>query len=96
MSERMTKDEAWEQIAWYATFSDAVDQIVNAHDALAALVDWPALLEAGERAGQVRRINRFGLSSGYAWVLVEDLCPACRSADGRCPNGPNGLPGCIA
>ena len=52
-ADRMTEEEARERLAFYATFSDAVDQIINAHDALAVLVDWPKLLEAGERVGRM-------------------------------------------
>lgn len=57
MSDRMTEEEARERLAWYATFSDAVDQIRTAYDALATLVDVPEMLAAMERAGKVERFE---------------------------------------
>jgi len=64
-ADRMTSEDARERLAFYATFSDAVDQITTAYDALAVLVDWPELLKAGERAGKVEQ--GVGVPYGIEW-----------------------------
>lgn len=53
----------------------ALDAILATTDALAVLVDWPALLEAGKRAGRVRSEHTHGdppNTFGYRyWRLTE-------------------------
>jgi len=70
----MTEDVARERLAFYATFSDAVDQITTAYDALAVLVDPAEILAAMARAGKVERWWTRGdppMTHGYTyWRLV--------------------------
>lgn len=68
----LTPEEARERLVqhcrgpWQPSLS--LDAILATLDALAVLVDWPALLEAGERAGKVERIvNTWGFT---VWRLA--------------------------
>ncbi len=52
-TEGMTPEEARERLAFRCTFSDAVDQILDSHDLLAAVLDPAEMLAAWQRAGRV-------------------------------------------
>ncbi len=73
---RMTPEDAKERLAFYATFSDVVDQITHdVHDALAALLDPDEMLRAWERAGQVTRHHAGGappMTFGYEFWRIEE------------------------
>ena len=73
MSEAMTPEEATERLAFYCTFSDAVDQIRTACDVLAALVDPAAMLSAWERTGKLQRLSgadeAWDIGDRDAWCL---------------------------
>lgn len=62
---RMCEDEAREHLAFYATFSDAVDQIITAYDALAALLDPQEMLKAWEKAGKAKHVGWQCIDPGY-------------------------------
>lgn len=65
MPDPLTRDEARERLHWFvvqnltdAEASEELDNILTTTDALAALVTWPALLKAGEKAGKVKQTHR--------------------------------------
>lgn len=68
----LTPEEARERLATVISHTYGSDPesvtviyaILATVDALAALVDWPALLAAGERAGKVERLE---FSEGQPW-----------------------------
>ncbi len=65
----MTPEEARERLLWYATFRNPVDQIVEARDELATLLDPNAMLQTWEQQGKVGRFAREAYGSRDTWFV---------------------------
>lgn len=66
----MTPEKARERLEWYVTFSDAVDQVIEAREVLATLLNPTDMLKIWEEQGKVERFGREAYGGRDTWFVV--------------------------